>query len=190
MTRLFPWLPALALGLGLALPGLVSAEPVQPEEVSAPMTWGGVSNVTRLRHLYFSGQPDRAALEKAKAEGVGLVINLRTDAEMQKLGFDEAAAAAELGLRYERVPVGKPPFSKEAFARVEELVAGTGGEPVLIHCASSTRVGAWVASHVAGHHGQSVDEALEVGRRAGLKSRGAEAATRALIEASSESPSP
>lgn len=143
-----------------------SRHEVALDEVEGPFTWGGVSNVTHVRHLWFSGQPDEAALEEAKKSGVSVVINLRDPSE---LDWDEAAAVEALGMRYYNVPVpGGKPFERAAFERIHELVMENHDTQVLVHCSSSNRAGAWLAAHVVEDHGQSFDEALAIGRRAGI----------------------
>lgn len=61
-----------------------------------------------------------------------------------------------------------------AVARIEELVAEHHDERVLLHFSSSNRVGGWLATHMARKHGLSIDDALAVGRRAGITKDGIE----------------
>ncbi len=72
---------SLLFGLVLAALSCGGHGDLSAKAVTGPFTWGGVSNVTGLSHLWFSGQPDAAALERAKAEGVTVVINLRDPSE-------------------------------------------------------------------------------------------------------------
>lgn len=158
------------------------AESIAPGDVEGPVTWGGVDNVTHLRHLWFAGQPDQAALERAKAEGVRVVISLRDPSEH---AWDEKAAVESLGLTYYSVPVrGAEPFDAASFERIEALVAEHRDGQVLIHCSSSNRVGGWLATHLASRHGLSVEEALAVGRRAGITKEGIEQAVRDYLAGS------
>lgn len=140
--------------------------PIAPSEVEGPFTWGGTSNVTHVRHLWFSGQPDQAALERAKAEGIGVVINLRDPSEFD---WDEKSAVESLGMTYYNVPIRREePFDPAAFAKIEALVERYDEQRVLVHCSSSDRAGGWFATHLAGAHGMSVGDALAVGRRTGI----------------------
>lgn len=139
---------------------------ILPEEVEGPFTWGGVENVTRLHHLWFSGQTDAAALERARAEDVEVVINLRDPSEHP---WDEKSAAEALGMTYYNVPVRKgEPFDPAAFQRIEALVEKHHEQQVLLHCSSSNRAGGWLATHLVGKHGMPVDAALAVARRSGI----------------------
>lgn len=135
-------------------------------QVEGPFTWGGVDNVTHLHHLWFSGQPDQAALEQARAAGVAVVINLRDPSEH---AWDERSAVETLGMAYHNVPVARGrPFDRAVFQRIEALVEQHHEQQVLVHCASSNRVGGWLATHLVDHHGMSPADALAVGRRAGI----------------------
>lgn len=155
----------LAALLGMALTA-AAAGPVSPDDVTGPEAWGAVSNVTHLHHLWFAGQPDRRGLEVAREKGVAVVINLR---EPEELDWDEETAVRELGMAYHNVPVArKGPFQAEAIERIEKLVEENHEQEILVHCASSNRVGGWLAIHLIRMHGMSVDDALAVGRRAGI----------------------
>ena len=157
------------LALGMACLWVVAAchhGAISPDQVEGPFIWGGTDDVTHLHHLWFSGQPDSAALERARAEGVAVVINLRDPSEYE---WDEKSAVEALGMTYYNIPVrGGQPFDRAVFERIEALVAQNHEEQTLVHCSSSNRVGGWLATHVADEHGMSVDDALAVGRRAGI----------------------
>lgn len=190
---------ALAVLLALATGGPAVAEPegitpdrvarpdgITPDQVAGPGTWGDVSNVMRLRHLYFSAQPDEAALEAARDAGVGVVVNLREVGEEGFSGADaerERAAAEALGLRYVAVPVpGPDPFSPEAFDRIESVVRDHEDAKVWLHCSSGNRAAGWLAVHLVRAHGMTVDDALAVGRRAGITKDAVEERVRALVD--------
>ena len=85
--------------------------------------------------------------------------------------YDEAAEAARLGLRYVTLPVtGPADLDRDRvreFGHVLDEARREGG--VLIHCASSNRVGAMIALDETLNRGCELAEALERGRSAGLK---------------------
>lgn len=142
-------------------PGQVSVD-----EVEGPFTWGGLEGVMRVRHLWLAGQPDEAALEAARENGVSLVVNLR---EPSELDWDERGAAEALGLTYYSVPIPREgPLPDAAIARIEELIESHEGQNSLVHCSSGNRAAAWLAVHLVSEHEMSLDEALAVGRRAGI----------------------
>ena len=117
---------------------------------------------------YAGGQPTAAQLAELALDGVRTVINLRGPAEIAD--YDEASEAARLGLRYVSLPVtGAADLDRErirAFGRLLDDARRAGG--VLIHCATSNRVGAMVALDEVFNRGTALDAALERGRRAGL----------------------
>ncbi|GMV30071.1 MAG: hypothetical protein AMXMBFR59_21960 [Rhodanobacteraceae bacterium] len=120
--------------------------------------------------LYASGQPSASDLARLAAQGVRSVINLR--ALQEPVDYDEALEAARLGLRYVSIPVAGPQdVTCETVARfsqeLEECICHGG---TLVHCASSNRAGALVALHHGLTRGTSRDDAVAMGRAAGLTS--------------------
>ena len=117
---------------------------------------------------YAGGQPTAAQLGELVRDGVRTVINLRGPAEIAD--YDEACEAARLGLRYVTLPVTDAiDLDRErvrTFGRLLDDARGNGG--VLIHCATSNRVGAMVALDEVLNRGTALDAALERGRKAGL----------------------
>ncbi len=140
---------------------------ISAEDVSAAQTWGQAEKVTQLKHLYFSDQPDAEALKIAKDNGVVAVINLRGPKEMK---WDEKKATEELGMSYYNIPLmtSSPSFDSEVVAQIEAAVAEQGHAPVLLHCSSSNRVGAWLAIHLADKHKIEKEEALAIAKKAGM----------------------
>ncbi|CAN7573782.1 sulfur transferase domain-containing protein [Pseudoxanthomonas sp. LjRoot143] len=117
--------------------------------------------------LHTGGQPSPDDLARLKSEGVRTIIDLRGPQEDR--GYDEAAEARRLWLEYITLPIaGKDdvtPANAKALGAL--LKAQDGG--VLLHCASGNRVGALLALDAVAS-GASKEEALELGRKAGLKS--------------------
>ena len=136
-------------------------------DVSAPQAWGQAQRVTSLKHLYFSDQPDLEALKTASEKGVVAVINLR---EADEITWDESAAVEALGMQYFNIPLvtDSTSFDQAVILQIEAAVASQGHAPVLIHCASSNRVGAWLAIHLADKHKMDKEQALDIGRKAGM----------------------
>jgi uncharacterized protein (TIGR01244 family) len=95
--------------------------------------------------MFIAGQPTEKALRDLRAKGVTTVVNLRMPEEMARVGFDEAALAKELGMRYVHIPLnGKPenPYSPKALDTFAAAMASADGK-VLLHCTI-----AWRASHL------------------------------------------
>ena len=119
-------------------------------------------------HRYIStGQPDEALLSKAKDAGYVAVIDLRTAAEER--GMDEASTVEALGMSYHLIEVaGARGVTFENARALDALMDDIDG-PVLLHCRTGNRVGALLALR-AGMDGASVEDALALGREAGLGS--------------------
>ncbi len=152
-----------------------------PVAVAAPesaivesLDWGTTPNVSTMENWVFAGQVDEAGLERAKNLGVGVVINLRAPSEFT---WDEKAAVETLGLEYFSVPVTSP-FDRAAFSQIDDLVDRFSGQRVLIHCASSNRVGAWLATYLVETRGMDIERALAIGRSAGVSREPVEQAVR------------
>ena len=117
--------------------------------------------------LITGGQPTAEDFKTMAAAGLKHVINLRPTAE--DAGFDEAALAAKLGLRYTLIPIaGAGDLTEENARKLDAAMAAAPGQPTLIHCASSNRVGGLLALRAARVQGKSNEDALAFGRAAGL----------------------
>lgn len=95
--------------------------------------------------MFVGGQPTEKALRDLRARGVTTIVNLRMPQEMARVGFDEAALAKELGIRYVHIPMnGTPenPFGPKALDTFAAAMASADGK-VLLHCTI-----AWRASHL------------------------------------------
>jgi hypothetical protein len=94
-------------------------------------------------------------------------------------------------MSYFNGPVVGDSFDPAAFAAIDRIVHDNHDQEILLHCSSSNRVGGWLAVHLVENHDMSVDDALAVGRRAGITSPVIEERVRALLAArSGESQAP
>jgi uncharacterized protein (TIGR01244 family) len=115
-----------------------------------------------------AGQPSPEQLEAFKAAGIATVVNLRQPTET--LGFDEQSTVETLGMTYVALPIaGSAGLSEENVRRFADIL-DSHARPMLVHCGSANRVGALFALDAGRHRGKSVDEAIELGRAAGLGS--------------------
>lgn len=119
--------------------------------------------------VFVAGQPTERALREMHDQGVTTVVNLRTPEEMTRIGFDEPAVVAELGMRYVYLPVrgnAEFPYSPETLQKFAEAVRTANGK-VLLHCTV-----AWRASHLWAAYlidrGVPVDSALANARAINL----------------------
>jgi uncharacterized protein (TIGR01244 family) len=125
-----------------------------------------LGKVEPIDGLTTAGQPDEAAFRVFAENGYRVVIDLRTAGEDR--GLDEPAFVEALGMKYIAMPIDGPDINFEKARELDELL-DSYDEPVLLHCASSNRVGALLALHAFAETGDA-ELALERGRAAGMKS--------------------
>ena len=131
--------------------------------------WEGIRNLSHEGEIYFGGQPDEGTLRRMKDElGIKLVINIRADSEMVRVGFDEPALVKELGMEYVNIPVTYDGFSSSDLDKFVKVIERHEG-PLLFHCASSNRVGGLWATYLVLEKGMKIEAALEHGKAAGLR---------------------
>jgi len=127
--------------------------------------------------LAVAGQPSPQALARLGDMGFRTVVNLRTEKEGAAA---EGPVVEAQGLRYVWVPVTAGTFSLADVEAVGKVLDDPSAFPVLVHCASSNRVGgAWAV--LESKKGKNLDEALAAGRAAGLHSPEMEAAVRRVL---------
>ena len=153
--------------LGACAAPRLSTVPV--EEATPQQGWEGVNNLFQDNLFYFGGQPDAAAFERlAEDAGIQTIINLRRPQELESLAFDEPAVVEALGMHYVNIPFTPDGLSAEDVDRLAAVLAETKG-PVLLHCGSSNRAGGMWAAYLARHRGFDLDEAIRLGKTAGLR---------------------
>lgn len=120
--------------------------------------------------LYFGAQPQKEDFVALSAMGVKTVVNLRTEQEMAEVDFDEEAVAHEAGMNYFNIPIGRSQPDEGTLNLLHSLIEDPDRRPMLIHCASSNRVGYLWATYRGQRTGLTAEEALEEGKSAGLRS--------------------
>ncbi len=114
-----------------------------------------------------AGQPNENGLKELANDGYAVVIDLRAAGEDR--GIDEQALVESLGMDYVSLPVaGRGAVNFENARKLDEIL-GRYDEPVLVHCASSNRVGALFALREK-MNGADDQDALAFGRSAGMTS--------------------
>jgi uncharacterized protein (TIGR01244 family) len=118
-----------------------------------------------------AAQPREEAFAKLAANGFRSVLNLRTDAE----GVDlkrEQELVEKSAVKYFNVPVvGSAPKTESVEAFIK-IIKDKANHPMLIHCASANRVGAFWMIYRVVEQGWSEDKALEEATQIGLSSPG------------------
>ncbi len=110
------------------------------------------------------GQPTLQQLETAVARGYRTVINLRPVNE----GGTTREDVEGLGMSYVLIPVAGAEGLTIENTRALNDALRDAERPVIVHCASGNRVGALFALRAFHVDGKSADEALEIGKIAGL----------------------
>lgn len=144
-----------------AVPGAATGTTLEAAEL------GETRNVHAIGKNLLCGQPTEAEFAIAKERGIQVVVNLRTDGEID---WDEAAVVEQLGLEYEHIPFRAPEtLTDEVFDNVRDVMRQADEKPVMIHCGSANRVGAvWLTHRVLDEDvplEQATEEAKEVGLR-------------------------
>jgi uncharacterized protein (TIGR01244 family) len=130
--------------------------------------------------FHVSAQPTAEALVNLPAAGVRTVINLRPASETPDL--DEKSLVEKAGMKYHSLPIaGVAGLTRDNVATFDRLLAESQEGKVLLHCASGNRVGAMMALRARWVQGKSAEEALAIGKGAGLK--GLEADVKTLLQA-------
>lgn len=106
--------------------------------------------------------PSEGDLRALAKDGYKAIVNLRCQDEAdQPIAPDlEGEVAASLGLEYRHLPVAGSAMSHEL---VDEFRASVEAlpKPVLVHCASGKRAGAFTMMHLATQQGMGGDATLQ-----------------------------
>lgn len=178
MNRHVPLLTVITCLLALLLAGGSFAQQASRADRQA-IEDAGVQNLSvHDNDVFASAQPTPEQLQQLAAAGVRHIINLRPEAEQD---WDEKSAAEALGIQYHSIPVaGRDDLTSANAEALDNLLATLQGEPVLVHCASSNRVGGLRAITAIEKNGSTVEEALAEGRQWGLT--GMEPTVREVLE--------
>jgi uncharacterized protein (TIGR01244 family) len=115
------------------------------------------------------GQPTDAAYAKLSANGYKAVLNLRTASE----GIDlkhEQEAVEKAGMRYVNIPVVSSSPKPEQVDEFINAVKDTANQPMLIHCGSANRVGAFLMIYRVVYLGWPEEKAADEATKVGLTS--------------------
>ncbi len=119
-------------------------------------------------NVFASGQPTQEQLQVLANSGVKHIINLRPTSEQD---WDEGAYVKSLGMEYHNIPVaGADGVTSENAKQLNDLLSSLNGQPLLVHCASSNRVGALRALSAGETQGQALESAINTGKAWGLGS--------------------
>lgn len=115
--------------------------------------------------LLVGGQPTPAQFERAHELGYKTVINLRRPEEE---GNTDPEQVRRLGMAYLEIPIAGSADMTEDKARALAAALESADSPVIVHCASGNRVGGLFAMKAFHIDAMSPEEALAVGKAAGM----------------------
>lgn len=115
------------------------------------------------------GQPSEGAWSKLAASGFRSVLNMRTAGEGVDLDR-ERKLVESAGMRYISVPVVSAEPRAEQVADFVRAVKEAENHPMMIHCGSGNRVGAFWLIYRVVEDGLSESAAIEEAERVGLRS--------------------
>jgi uncharacterized protein (TIGR01244 family) len=169
---LLAFAPSCFLALLLANSALPQNVPAWAQDLKvAPVAVGQVKNSSAFGdRIYFAAQPGEGDFAEYARLGVKTVVNLRTAAEMEKAGIAEKELSSKAGLQYHQIAFGSQPPAPEDLARIFDILGQAGDAKVLLHCASSNRVGFVWGLYRNSRHGLSPEAALGEAKAAGLTS--------------------
>ncbi|TQV78776.1 hypothetical protein FKG94_12200 [Exilibacterium tricleocarpae] len=154
--------------LGVVLAASMGCSPSKaPTLDTALIEQAQITNLTATDAASFTaGQPTEAQFQTLAEAGVKHIVNLRTAGE---LDWDEQAHVQSLGMEYHHIPVaGATGVNSDNARKLQQLLSGLDGEPVLVHCGSGNRVGALVALAEGETNGSDIEAAIAEGKRWGL----------------------
>lgn len=119
--------------------------------------------------VWVMGTPSQEDIQHFAENDGDVVISLLSVAEMK--GSEETAWTTASGLAFYHVPINGAEGVTFAKARaLDKLLLRHADKTILVHCASSNRVGALFALRAGWLDGHSVEDALAIGRLHGLTS--------------------
>lgn len=154
---------ALLVSFGAAA-GAMAASPVQPV---APAVAGTLLNPRQpMEGVLTGGFTTVESFSRLAEQGYKTYLDLRTDAEIAP-GI--AAAAHAAGLEYRRLAIaGEGDLDLESARTFDALLDDRSAYPLVVACGSGNRVGALFAAKAFWLDGATGEQALDLGRRAGL----------------------
>jgi uncharacterized protein (TIGR01244 family) len=129
-----------------------------------------VPRILCLNENFATGaQPSASAYGKLAANGFHSVLNLRTAEEGADLEAERKLVTGA-GMRYFSIPVVSAAPRPEQADQFIRVVKDKANHPMLIHCASANRVGAFMMIYRTVEHGWPEEKAYEEAVKIGLSS--------------------
>lgn len=149
-------------------PATSTAAPTTAPSLSAELQATKVNNLAMpMAGVLTAGQPSEEQMAQLAKLGVTRIVCLRPATEAGT-GWEEAKAGA-LGVQFVRLPIaGADDLTPAAAEKLAAELAAANGQTTLVCCGSSNRVGALLAMKAFFVDKQSKEQALTLGKAAGL----------------------
>jgi uncharacterized protein (TIGR01244 family) len=174
---------ALAIALAGTTPNAYTQTADEPEAAEPqPKTWDEISeDKTHAGRITFSGQPTEDELRAFAAAGGRVVINNRTQSEMDRHPFDEHALVESLGLIYVHTPSSSATFDGSQSSELSDTLSNTTG-PILMHCGSGSRSATVYGLYLIKDQGMNKNDAIDAARELGMSASGGRVIERELMD--------
>lgn len=116
-----------------------------------------------------AGQPGSNDWKDLAGAGVRTVVDIRAPNESR--GHDEPDAVRAAGMTYVSIPVTQSTLGDEQFDALRNLLRDPSRRPIVVHCATSNRVGALLLPYFVLDEKQPLEKAIELAIDAGLRSQ-------------------
>lgn len=164
--------PSLRVLLPAVLCALVVPSCGRPEPAPTtalepvPVSIEGMPDARKVGDILLGGQPDRAAIDRLAAAGYRTVVSTRGRGELE---WDEAAAIRAAGMDYVFIPMDKPvqAITDETLDALDRVMR-EAERPLVLHCSTGNRTAGLWAVWLAEREGVAPEEALRLGKAAGL----------------------
>ena len=161
---------------------IVHTEPTETVEQATPKTWDEIrEELTHAGRITFSGQPTEEELRAFAAAGGKVVINNRTQGEIDRNSFDERALVESLGMVYVHTPSSSAIFDGSQAIELSDTLASTTG-PVLMHCGSGSRSATIYGMYLIKDQGMNKNDAISTAKELGMGTSGGRVIERELMD--------
>lgn len=122
-----------------------------------------------------SGQPTAEDIAQLKDTGFRTIVNLRTEGEEDQpmSPAQEQQVVEQAGMKYLHLPVSPASMGPELVDKFRAQITDLP-EPLLVHCASGMRAGAFSMMATATEEGWTGDETLEKAKAMGFECKAPE----------------
>ena len=167
----------MSAGFAAGISSLQDQPHAQPDDNSvadaqSPTTWKDVRDEDHISgRLTFFHQPTEEEIRLFAEAGGRVVINARTQKEMDALDFDERALVESLGMEYVHIPTSGSTFGYPMRDQLADALDSTHGD-VLFHCRSGSRASAIYALYMIDQYGLlnhvAIEKSLDLGMSPGM----------------------